>query len=97
MGGSLLYLWGTMQGHKRGEGKSKPETGLQSLGQGSWIRAWNREGQAGSRCGVLKTETKVCGGAGYVVEDFRKSLGRGDVWIGVPVRCYTECNKQCCC
>ena len=20
------------------------------------------------------------------------SLGRGDAWIGVPVRCYTECN-----
>ena len=20
------------------------------------------------------------------------SLGNGEVWIGVPVRCYTECN-----
>ena len=38
MGGSLLYLWGTTQGHERGEGKSKPEMGLQSLGQGSRIR-----------------------------------------------------------
>ena len=37
-------------------------------------------------------ETKVCGRAGYVVEDFRMSLGCGDMWIGVPVRCYTECN-----
>ena len=46
MGGSLLYLWGTTQGRERGEGKSKPETGLQSLGQGSQIRAWNgRVGQ----------------------------------------------------
>ena len=34
MGGSLLYLRGTMQGHKRGEGKSKPKTGLRSLGRG---------------------------------------------------------------
>ena len=23
---------------------------------------------------------------------FRTSLGRGDVWIGVPVRCYMECQ-----
>ena len=45
MGGSLLYLWGTMQGRERGEGKSKPETGLQSLSQSSRIRAWNREGR----------------------------------------------------
>ena len=54
MGGSLLYLWGTMQGRKHGEGKSMPEMGLQSLGQGSWIRAQNGEGWAGSRCGVPK-------------------------------------------
>ena len=25
------------------------------------------------------------------VEDFRMSLGHA--WIGVPVQCYTECNK----
>ena len=30
-------------------------------------------------------ETKVCGGAGYAVEDFRMSLGHGDAWVGVPV------------
>ena len=93
MGGSLLYLRGTTQGCKCGKGKSKPKTGLRSLGQGSWIRAWNGEGWAGSRCGVLETETKVCGGMGYMVEDFRSSLGRGDVWIGVLVRCYMECNS----
>ena len=74
-----------MQGCKHGEGKSKPKTGLRSLGQGSRIRAQNGEGRAGSRCGVPKTETKVCGGAGYVVEDFRMSLGRGDACVGVPV------------
>ena len=68
MEGSLLYLW-TMQGHEHGVGKCKPETGLQSLGQGSWIRARNAEGRAGSRCRVLKMGTKVCGRAGYVVED----------------------------
>ena len=83
-----------MQGHKRGKGKSKPEMGLQSLSQGSQIRAWNGEGRAGSRCGVPKTETKVCGGTGYMVGDFGTSLGRGDTWIGVPVRCYTECNTN---
>ena len=83
-----------MQGRECSEVKSKPETGLQSLGQGSRIRAWNGEGQAGSRCGVLKMGTKVCGGMGYAGEVFRMSLGRGDVWIGVPVRCYTPCNTQ---
>ena len=82
-----------MQGHKRGKGKSKPEMGLQSLGQGSWIRARNGEGRAGSRCRVLKTETKVCGGTGYAVEEFRSSLGCGDAWIRVPVWCYMECNN----
>ena len=82
-----------MQGRKRSEGKSKPETGLRSLSQGSRIRARNREGRAGSRCGVPKMEIKVCGGMGYMVGDFRTSLGRGDAWIGVPVRCYTECNR----
>ena len=54
---------------QRGEGKGKPKMGLQSLGQGSRIRAWNGEGRAGLRCGVPKMETKVCGGAGYAVED----------------------------
>ena len=44
MGGSFIYLWGTAQGRRRSKGKSKPEMGLQSLGQGSWIRAQNREG-----------------------------------------------------
>ena len=47
MGGSLLYLRGAMQGRERSEGKSIPEMGLQSLGQGSWIRARNGEGRAG--------------------------------------------------
>ena len=82
-----------MQGRERGEGKGKPKMGLQSLSQGSQIRAWNGEGWAGSRCGVPETETKVCGGTGYAVEDFRLSLGHGDAWTGVPVRCYTECNS----
>ena len=38
-------------------------------------------------------ETKVCGGMGYAVEDFRLSLGHGDAWTGVPVQCYIECNN----
>ena len=82
-----------MQGRELSEGKSKSKTGLRSLGQGSRIRAQNGEGRAGSRCGVLKMETKVCGGMGYTVEDFRMSLGREDAWIRVPVRCYMECNS----
>ena len=39
-----------------------PETGLQSLGQGSRIRAQSGEGQAGSRHRVPKTDTKVVKG-----------------------------------
>ena len=34
-------------------------------------------------------ETKVCGGTGYVVGDFRTSW---DTWIAVPVR--WECNTN---
>ena len=37
-----------MQGHERGEGMSKSDTGLRSLSQGSQMRAWNGEGRAGS-------------------------------------------------
>ena len=37
-----------MQGCKHSEGMSKSETGLWSLGQGSWERVWNGEGWAGS-------------------------------------------------
>ena len=80
--------------HELGEGKSKSEMGLRSLGQGSQIRAQNGVGRVGSRCGVPKMETKVCGGTGYMVEGFRMSLGRGDMWIRVPVQCYTECNMN---
>ena len=83
-----------MQGREPGEGMSKSEIGLQSLSQGSQIRARNGEGRAGSRCGVPKTEAKICGGMGYVVKDFRTSSGCGDVWIRVPVRCYMECNTR---
>ena len=39
-----------------------PKMGLRSLGQDSQIRAQNGEGRAGSRCGVLKMETKVVEG-----------------------------------
>ena len=39
-----------------------------------------------------KNRTKACGWMGYVVGDLRTSLGRGEVWIGVPVGCYMECN-----
>ena len=78
MGGLFIYLRGTTQGCGCGEGKSMPETGLQSLGQGSRIRAWNGEGQAGSRRGVLETEAKV-------VEGIRGGRFLEGAWVGVPV------------
>ena len=83
-----------MQGRERGEGMSKSEMGLQSLGQGSWIRVWNGEGQAGSSMQSSENRTKVCGWMGYTVGDLRMSSGHGDAWIGVLVWCYTECNKS---
>ena len=55
-----------MQGREHSEEKSKSETGLQSLGQGSQIRARNGKGQAALRYRVLKMETKV-----YGVENLR--------------------------
>ena len=79
-----------MQGRERGEGMSKSEMGLETLGQGSRIRARNREGWAGSSMRSSENGTKVCG---YGVEGLRMSSGCGDVWIGVPVRCYMECNS----
>ena len=77
-----------------GEGMSKSETGLQSLGQGSRIRTWNGEGWAGSSMWSSENGTKVCGWMGYAVEGLRTSSGRGDVWIRVLVQCYTECNTK---
>ena len=91
MGGSLLYLRGTTQGHERGEGKSKPEMGLRGLGQGSWIRAWNGEGQAGSRCGVPKMETKVVEGQDMQWKILERARAVGT--RGSEFRCYMECNN----
>ena len=82
-----------MQGRERSEGMSKSETGLRSLGQGSQIRVWSGVGQAGLSMQSSKNRTKVCGWMGYVAGDLRTSLGHGDVWIGVPVWYYTECNS----
>ena len=82
-----------MQGCERGKGMSKSETGLQSLSQGSQIRARNREGRVGSSMQSSENGTKVCGWMGYAVEGLRTSSGHGDVWIRVPVQCYTECNS----
>ena len=44
-----------------------------------------------------KNGTKVCGWMGYALGDLRTSSGHGDVWIRVPVQCYTECNNCKCC
>ena len=81
-----------MQGRQHGEGRSKSEMGLRSLGQGSWIRVRHGEGWGGSSMQSSKNGTKVCGWMGYMVGDLRTSSGHGDVWIGVLVRYYTECN-----
>ena len=81
-----------MQGRKRSEGMSKSETGLQSLGQGSRKRVWDGQGRAGLSTWSSENRTKVCEWMGYAIGDLRTSLGYGEVWIGVPVRCYTECN-----
>ena len=81
-----------MQGRERGEGMSKSEMGLRSLGQGSQKRVWNGEGQAGSSTWSSENRTKVCRWMGYMVGDIRTHLGHGEVWIGVPVQCYTLCN-----
>ena len=67
MGGSLLYLQETMQGRKPSKGNSKSKVGLRSLGQGGRIRAWSREGGAGSRTRSSETELRfvdewICGG-----------------------------------
>ena len=80
-----------MQGRGSGKGKSMPKMGLQSLSQGSWIRARNGEGRAGSRRGVPKTETKVVKGW----DTWRKVLeGAGVVGMrGSEFRCYMECNS----
>ena len=82
-----------MRGHEHSKGMSKSKTGLQSLSQGSWERVWNGEGQAGSGTRSSENRTKVCGWMGYAVGDLRTSLGHGEVWIGVLVQCYTECNS----
>ena len=47
-----------MQGREPGEGNSKSEMGLQSLGQGGRIRARSGEGQARSRTQSSKTELR---------------------------------------
>ena len=83
-----------MQGRERSEGMSKSKTGLQSLGLGSQKRVWDREGQAGSSAWSSENRTKVCGWMGYTGGDLRTSLGPGEVWIGLPVRCYMVCNSE---
>ena len=86
--------WGAMQGQECSKGMSKSETGLRSLGQGRQKGVWNGEGQAGSSTRSSKNRIEVCGWMGHVIGDLRVSLGHGEVWIGVPVQCYMECNTS---
>ena len=62
-----------------------PEAGLQRLGQGSRIRTRSRGGSGRVETRSSENGTKVCGRAGYSVEVFRRSLGREDTWVRVPV------------
>ena len=57
-------------------------------------RVWNGEGRGGSGTRSPENRTKVCEWMGYVVGDLGTSLGHGEVWIGVPVQCYMECNIE---
>ena len=56
-----------MQGRECGKGMSKPQAGLQSLGQGSRKRVWDGVGRGGSSMQSSENRTKVCGWMGYVV------------------------------
>ena len=91
MGGSFIYLRGSMQGHGTVREKSMPKVGLRSFGQGSRIRAWSGEGQAGLRHGVPEMETKVVGGW-----DTQWKVLEG-AWVvgtqGSEFQCCTECNS----
>ena len=69
-----------------------PKVGLQSLGQGSQIRARSGQGRAGSRHRVPKMETKVVGG-----RDTRWKVLEG-AWVvgtrGSEFQCCMECNTH---
>ena len=53
-----------------------------------FLRRWTR---GVSTLDLIVMEFRMgCGQMGYVVEDFRTSLGRGDAWISVPVWIYFE-------
>ena len=70
-----------MQGRERSEGMSKSETGLQSLSQGSRIRVWNGEGQAGLSIWSSENGTKVCG---WILEQvWVMGMCGSEFWCGV--------------
>ena len=50
-----------MQGREHSKGMSKSKMGLWSLGQGTWERVWNGEGQGGSGIQSSENRIKVCG------------------------------------
>ena len=82
-----------MEGCERSGAMSKSEMGLSSLGQGSWIRVWNRQGREGLSMQSSENRTKVCEWMGHVVGGLRVSSGHGEVWIRVPVWCYMDYNS----
>ena len=51
-----------MQAREHSEGMSKSEMGLQSLGQDSQKRVWNREGWVGLSTWSFKTELRFVDG-----------------------------------
>ena len=85
MGGSFLYLLGTSQGRSATRKRAYPRRDYDASVRVARYGHGAEGGRAGSRHGVPKTETKVCGRVGYSVEVFIRSLGREDTWVRVPV------------
>ena len=90
MGGSFLYLRGTLQGRGVARKRVCPRRDYDASVRVAGIGHRAGGGRAGSRHGVLKTETKVAGGW-----DTQWKVLEG-AWVvgtrGLEFRCYTECN-----
>ena len=71
-----------------------PRQDYGSLSQGSWEWAWNGEGRRGSGIWSSENGIKVLRIEWIHSKGLGTNSGQGEVWIGVPVRCYTECNRS---
>ena len=73
-----------MQGCKHSKGMSKSEMGLWKPWSG--YPGMGMERGSENRIKVLRIEWVLSKSLGM-------NSGHGEVWIGVPVRCYMECNN----